>query len=217
MSIISGIYCITFLKENKKYLGSSFNIKKRWSKHKFQLIHRIHDNEYIQESFDKYGLDNMKFEIIQILDRNRKNLTDMEFYWIIYYNSFVDDGGGYNKIRGDNLKYNRSIESVLNCAEARPDIKGDKNPFFGKHHKEDYKEESSKLKQGEKVAREKTSSIFTGVYWNKRANKWRSHICYRKIIYHLGYYEKETDAAIAYNKKATELFGPNAKLNIIGP
>jgi hypothetical protein len=33
--------------------------------------------------------------------------------------------------------------------------------------------------------------------------------------YYLGLFKTEIDAALAYNKKALELYGDNAKLNII--
>jgi hypothetical protein len=46
-------------------------------------------------------------------------------------------------------------------------------------------------------------------------NGWQSQICKdRKKIY-IGKYKTEEEAALAYNKKALELFGEFAKLNII--
>lgn len=57
------------------------------------------------------------------------------------------------------------------------------------------------------------TSRFKGVSWEKRVKKWRATIFlnYRQI--HLGTFVKEEDAAIAYNHKATELFGEFALLN----
>lgn len=51
------------------------------------------------------------------------------------------------------------------------------------------------------------TSKYKGVYWNKKNKKWIAQI---KIDYkniYLGSFYNEEDAAIAYNNKATELFG----------
>jgi hypothetical protein len=59
------------------------------------------------------------------------------------------------------------------------------------------------------------SSKYKGVYWNKRANKWKSCICVNHVKMYLGYFTDELDAAKAYNKKAAEIFGLFALLNDI--
>ncbi len=57
------------------------------------------------------------------------------------------------------------------------------------------------------------SSKLKGVSWYKRDKKWRAYITYYKQTIHLGYFDSEIEAAIAYNKKAEELFGEFARLN----
>ena len=61
---ISGIYCIENKINNKKYIGQSQNIKTRWNSHIRKLDKNIHDNKYLQSSWNKYGKDNFKFYII---------------------------------------------------------------------------------------------------------------------------------------------------------
>ena len=63
--IISGIYCIENIITHKKYIGQSINIKDRWSKHKSELNHQTHDNDYLQKAWNKYGENNFKFYIIE--------------------------------------------------------------------------------------------------------------------------------------------------------
>jgi len=60
-----------------------------------------------------------------------------------------------------------------------------------------------------------STSKYLGVCWKERDRKWVAQITkdYKKIW--IGYFEKEIDAAIAYNKKALELFGEFANLNKI--
>lgn len=60
-----------------------------------------------------------------------------------------------------------------------------------------------------------TSSIYKGVDFQKRANKWRASIKIDGKSKTLGHFEDEKEAAKAYNEKAKELFGDFAKLNII--
>ena len=60
-----------------------------------------------------------------------------------------------------------------------------------------------------------TSSIYKGVSWDKRYQKWKSQIEINGKSIHLGYFKSETEAAIAYNRAAIELFGEYAKLNEI--
>ena len=56
-----------------------------------------------------------------------------------------------------------------------------------------------------------SSSKYKGVY--KFRNRWVSKITIQKKSIYLGAFENEIDAAIAYDKKAKELFGEFAFLN----
>ncbi len=59
------------------------------------------------------------------------------------------------------------------------------------------------------------SSKYKGVCWYKRDKVWIAYIRPNRKQIHLGYYQKEIKAAEAYNRKASELFGEFANLNII--
>ena len=48
-----------------------------------------------------------------------------------------------------------------------------------------------------------SSSKHKGVCWNKERKKWEVRYRYKGKVYHVGYYETETEAAEAY-RKATE-------------
>jgi hypothetical protein len=67
--------------------------------------------------------------------------------------------------------------------------------------------------------KKKVTSKYNGVSWHKASEKWRSSIRFNKKYYELGVYKNEIDAAIAYNKKAQELYTDledlNKRLNII--
>jgi len=55
-------------------------------------------------------------------------------------------------------------------------------------------------------------SMYQGVSWSEQGKKWQAQITKDRILNHLGYFEKEEDAARAYNRKALELYD-SPKLN----
>lgn len=58
-------------------------------------------------------------------------------------------------------------------------------------------------------------SRFKGVAWHKKNSKWRVQIRIDGKVQHIGYYEDEREAAIAYDKVARELHGEFYVPNII--
>lgn len=59
------------------------------------------------------------------------------------------------------------------------------------------------------------SSKYKGVTWDKNRNKWMTKIKFNQKGIHLGRFKTQEEAALAYNKKAKELFGKFANLNKI--
>jgi group I intron endonuclease len=80
-----GIYKILNVKDNKIYIGSSVNLKNREKKHFWMLRKNIHDNEYLQNSYNKYGKDTFLFDIIEIC--SFEELIVKENFYINKYNS----------------------------------------------------------------------------------------------------------------------------------
>ena len=66
-----GIYLLRI--NNKNYIGSSKNIKKRLRRHRTLLRNNKHDNNYLQNLYNKYRT--CEYKIIEELD---KNLTTKE-------------------------------------------------------------------------------------------------------------------------------------------
>lgn len=77
----SGIYKITNKVNNKIYIGSAVNIKTRWSKHIGSLNKNKHENRYLQNSWNKYGGENFKFEVLEYV-KDKEKLIEREQYWI---------------------------------------------------------------------------------------------------------------------------------------
>lgn len=100
-----GIYKIENIINGKKYIGSSINIDKRFYRHKNDLINNKHNNIHLQRDFNKYSLDDFKFECIEICDVN--NIKKIEQKYLdkifeiknnnnIYYNIGKQSSGGDN-------------------------------------------------------------------------------------------------------------------------
>jgi hypothetical protein len=57
------------------------------------------------------------------------------------------------------------------------------------------------------------TSKYKGVYWSAEKRKWKAEIEHSSRKIHIGYFDYEQDAAIAYDDYAIELFGEFAWLN----
>ena len=54
---------------------------------------------------------------------------------------------------------------------------------------------------------------YKSIYWHKLKRKWQATISVNRKKHHLGYFEKEAEAAKAYDKAAREYFGEFANMN----
>lgn len=89
-----GIYQIRNMLNNKIYVGSAKNFKKRWREHRNGLNGRYHGNQYLQNSWNLYKDANFNFEIIEYID-DTDSLFLREKYWLERLN-VTDDKNGYN-------------------------------------------------------------------------------------------------------------------------
>lgn len=79
----SGIYKITNKENGKFYVGSAQNLRRRKNSHLNCLKRGVHDNEHLQRSYDKYGIDSFDFSIIELCEIDA--LLEREQYYLDQY------------------------------------------------------------------------------------------------------------------------------------
>ena len=87
---ICGIYLLVI--NNKHYVGSSYNIKKRLRRHRTLLRNNKHDNHHLQNLYNKYKT--CEYEVLEILPTtiNNRDLRSKEKLWIDVTNDCVNTG-----------------------------------------------------------------------------------------------------------------------------
>jgi group I intron endonuclease len=136
---MQAIYQIQNIINNKIYIGSTNNIRKRWNNHRSKLNNNIHENKYLQQAWNKYGQNNFEFSIIEeVQDFNR---IEKEIF-------YLNEKKSYERHIGYNFDKNPTDKS------------GKNNPFYGKQHSQEVKDkikllannrsEELKKKMGEK-------------------------------------------------------------------
>ena len=86
---VSGIYRIqSLIKPNRCYIGSSSNVHKRWYNHKRELKLNKHQNQILQNHYNKYGSEDLVFTILLGCEIN--DLIKIEQYFIDTYDPFFN-------------------------------------------------------------------------------------------------------------------------------
>src|SRR3990167_6832899 len=80
MKHISAVYLITCKKTNKNYVGSSVRFDLRVKAHLRALENGTHPNKHLQNSWNKYGADCFKFDILEEVPKEK--LIEREQHWI---------------------------------------------------------------------------------------------------------------------------------------
>lgn len=118
------IYSITNITNDKRYIGETMDVKRRWEEHEEDLNNNSHHSYKLQQDWNELGRDKFKFDIVTVLDESISNYVDKyilliyEGYYILKYDSI---NNGYNientleKVLNDEkIIFNSNDKQVLN-------------------------------------------------------------------------------------------------------
>lgn len=159
-----GIYCIRHVKSNKRYIGKSINIEKRFTSHKHYLTRlnrRNKDtNRHLHNAVMKYGWCSFELEVLEKFDTVDESLmSDCELKWMDLYNT-CNRKFGYNLRRDSSTKMITHDETKTLQSKVQS---GSGNGNFGVRWTNEAKEKMSKLKKQQHLS---------GVY----DDEWKSKI-----------------------------------------
>ena len=60
-----GVYKITCLTNKKFYIGSAYDLYKRYKEHRNALVSNRHHNKQLTRFVNKYGIDNLQFDLLE--------------------------------------------------------------------------------------------------------------------------------------------------------
>ena len=91
MEKVIGIYMIRNKTTGKIYIGQSVNIYSRFKSHKNYLRAGKHHNEYLQNSWNKYGEEDFEFLILE--ETMKETLYQREHFYMKSFNSCFSENG----------------------------------------------------------------------------------------------------------------------------
>lgn len=137
----SGIYCFENLKDGKKYIGKSIDLRKRILDHINSLRRNSDDCSYLQNAWNKHGEENFKIYVIEICPI--EEISEKEIFYIQEIGS--KNPTGYNLTDGG-----EGTSGYVWSEEKRNSIKNERNHFYGKKHSKETKEKMSESQKGSK-------------------------------------------------------------------
>ena len=76
---ISAVYKITNTITGDFYIGSSKDVKKRWTSHKWKSTWNKYPNKQMYQDFQKYGVDKFVFEILEEIEPDFLKEVEQQF------------------------------------------------------------------------------------------------------------------------------------------
>lgn len=89
----SGVYLLRNLLTKKVYVGQTNSLYRRWISHFNMLCRGVHGNLHLQSSFNKHGVDNFEYEVIE--ECSVELLDERETFWLNKFHA-SDRRFGYN-------------------------------------------------------------------------------------------------------------------------
>jgi len=139
-----GVYrVLSVLEENKAYIGSSKDLKRRSYHHFHSLSKGIHDNRLLQAYYNEFGKDSLTFEVLEYVE-DISQLKDREQFWIdsfdfdLLFNIAPNSKSTKGVICSEETKNKISV-GLSNSTSPLRRLKGENNPMWGRELSEAHK------------------------------------------------------------------------------
>jgi group I intron endonuclease len=138
------VYAIVNKLNGKIYIGGTTNLFKRIPKHKYRLNLNKHENQHLQNAYNKYGKDNFEWYIVE--ECTEESALDIEQKYLNEFESYINSIG-YN-IQKEATNRKHTPETIEKIREKR---KLQKPTFLGHKHTEASKKQISESRKGTKA------------------------------------------------------------------
>lgn len=160
----SGIYQIENQVNEKCYIGSAVNIRRRWTRHLSALRLGHHCNPHLQSAFDNYGKNAFAFSILENVEDVLQLIPREQ-----YYLDMLKPEYNIAPIAGSHLGCRRSLETRRKISKAMTGERnpnygktGKQSPNYGKHHSDECRAKISAAQKGKHPSDETRAKISAG-------------------------------------------------------
>ena len=121
MQLNSGVYIISY--NNKNYVGSSSNLKKRIREHFNCLKRNVHPNSRLQRAYNKYGVDVFSYKIVATCPS--EYLIKLEQWFIdntkniVNLNPFAYSSKGRKVLKKTRIKISKALKGKVVSEETK--------------------------------------------------------------------------------------------------
>ncbi len=157
---------MTNITNNKTYIGKSLeSIEKIWRLHKTG-----HGSKYLSNSIRKYGIENFKFEIIEVIE---ENINKIEIKYIDEFKSYISEYGYNNILGGECQRCNKETREKIRIKASNKSKKWRDNiskAKLGLKHSQKTINKIKEYKKGTVITDEhiKKSNVATKNYWVRK-------------------------------------------------
>jgi group I intron endonuclease len=147
----TGIYQIKSIITNRVYIGSAVNIKTSWSRHRSDLLKKVHHSQFLQRHYDKYSLDDLEFSIIEECEKEFLLIKEQ------YYLDTLSCDFNIAKVAGSCIGITKSQDFKDKLSTL---TKGEKNPTYGLERTKEWRDNISKANKGQKAWNKGKTNIY---------------------------------------------------------
>ena len=107
---ISAVYKITNTITGDFYIGSSKDVKRRWTEHKIPSTRKRYPNNQLYQDFQKYGVDKFAFELLAEVEIEKLKEVEQQFIETLKpsYNNYNAKGRDFERRKKNKKEYRKT-------------------------------------------------------------------------------------------------------------